>query len=132
MNRSDYTSNPDAPEIDHEVHPVWRGIGCILLFVIPIMSFAAAATIIEQNSVKGWFVIPADLTRIPIPAFFTSTFPGWIADDFYAKVLVAIVFAVLFFGLFTVFYSMLYRMGGGYRPSPLDAPPPKPAQKPRR
>jgi len=42
------------------VHPIWRGIGCILIIVIPVLSFIMA-TILINNRTIPWFDIPQDL-----------------------------------------------------------------------
>lgn len=105
------------------IHPVWRGFGCIMVVIIPLMSFAASAILMDANARNGWVEIPRDLDRLPDLASFAGSLPDWIIVDFYAKVLVAVVFSFLLFGVFTIVYSLAYRMSGGFRPSPVDAPP---------
>ncbi len=123
MNRRGYGSNANTTDNADEIHPIWRGFGCVMLFLIPVMAFAAAVSIIDLNAERNWFDIPADLNRLPDLNKLITGLPAWIVDDFYAKLLVAVVFAVLFFGIFVIIYSLVFRMSGGYRPSPLDAPP---------
>jgi hypothetical protein len=123
MNRRGYGSNAKTTDNADEIHPIWRGFGCVMLFLIPVMAFAAAVSIIDLNAERNWFDIPADLNRLPDLNKLITGLPAWIVDDFYAKLLVAVVFAVLFFGIFVIIYSLVFRMSGGYRPSPLDAPP---------
>lgn len=113
------TSDQGSQPLRGEIHPVWRGIGCIMMFLIPLVSF-----VIAHELVMGPLLayIPRELSaslpvRIPpIPdAYFFF---------FFAKILVACVIALLVFGLFTIVYSLLYRAGGGMRRSVVDAPPP--------
>jgi hypothetical protein len=105
------------------IHPIWRGIGCILAVIIPLMAFAAAAILMDANAQRGWIEIPRDLERLPDLTRLAGSLPDWIIVDFYAKLLVAVAITLLLFGILTMIYSLVYRMGGGYRPSPVDAPP---------
>jgi hypothetical protein len=43
------------------VHPIWRGIGCILIIVIPVLSFIIATILINNRATIPWFDIPQDL-----------------------------------------------------------------------
>lgn len=117
------TSSNEIQQQKSAIHPVWRGIGCVLVVIIPLMSFAAAAVLIDANAERGWVEIPRDLERLPDLGFAAGIMPDWIFVDFYAKLLVAVMFSFLIFGVFTIVYSLAYRMGGGYQPSPVDAPP---------
>jgi hypothetical protein len=125
MNRRGYGTSADTSVNKDEIHPIWRGFGCVMLVIIPLMAFAAAVAIIDLNAQRDWFDIPAELNQLPSPDSLVAGLPAWIVDDFYAKLLVAVVCAVLFFGIFVIIYSLVYRMSGGYRSSPLDAPPQK-------
>lgn len=116
------TSSTELQQQKSAIHPVWRGIGCILVVIIPLMSFAAAAILMDANAQNGWVEIPSDLERLPDLGALSGSLPDWIIVDFYAKALVAVLFSFLIFGAFTIVYSLAYRMGGGYRPSPVDAP----------
>lgn len=44
-----------------QVHPIWRGIGCLLLVIIPITAYAAGAVLLQQNAEYNWFRIPANM-----------------------------------------------------------------------
>jgi hypothetical protein len=123
MSRRGYTTSRSAPDANDQIHPVWRGIGCLMLVIIPVMSFALSVILLDQNAIQGWFEIPNELDRLPVPDFMTDVLPNWITGDFYAKLLLTVVFSLLIFGVFTIFYSLVYRMSGGYATSPTDAPP---------
>jgi len=43
------------------VHPIWRGIGCLIAVVIPILFFMVASILIENRSQLTWLIIPQDL-----------------------------------------------------------------------
>jgi hypothetical protein len=101
-----------------DVHPIWRGIGCILFIIIPVISYAGATLLVEANNTEGWYPVPRELTG---PAQYPYLF---------ANLAVAAILAVLGFVLLTVLYSLLYRVAGPPQYGPLDAPPPR--RKPRK
>jgi len=43
------------------VHPIWRGIGCILMIVVPGISYIIATILIDNRATIPWFEIPQDL-----------------------------------------------------------------------
>lgn len=43
-----------------QIHPVWRGIGLVMIVFIPIISFVAATLVLQYNSTKNWFPVPAE------------------------------------------------------------------------
>jgi len=103
MGKYTHYSRPAQPE-KRSAHPVWRGIGCLLLILIPILSFAAARTFLQENAQANWIAIPRELTgSVVIPALGRVSF---------AELSCTIVFMVVGFGLMTVLYSMFYRLAG--------------------
>lgn len=122
----DYSSKPPDPYKEGaQIHPVWRGIGCILVVIIPIMAYILAHELVE-GPLLGY--IPRELVFTPalpdlgvIPVIWFRYLP--------AKLLVGAVIALVIFGLLTVLYSVMYGMGGGYRRGATDAAPLKPRKK---
>lgn len=112
-----------------QVHPIWRGFGCILLFIIPVMAYTVAMMIVEANVTQRWFDIPPELVY-SLPASVSRGLPASVTNLFLVKLLIAVAISFLLFGIFTVTYSLVYRMSGGYRLGPTDVPPPK--QRPKR
>ena len=43
-----------------EPHPIWRGIGFIILLITPVLGYFAAILLIAENQNKGWVSIPVD------------------------------------------------------------------------
>jgi hypothetical protein len=97
------------------IHPVWRGLGCLLIILIPIISFAAARLLVQANSEQGWIVIPDELAGA-----FSAPFVGVVT---YTDLAVTMIVLIVFFGLATILYSMVYRLFGPPRYGPLDSPP---------
>jgi hypothetical protein len=106
------------------VHPIWRGIGCFLMILIPIMAYAAAELLVEQNASAGWIAIPVELAR-------TVTVPG-LGDlpHFYATLAVTILLMVLGFSLLTVVFAFFWGAAGPPRYGPLDSRPLRHSDRP--
>jgi hypothetical protein len=99
------------------IHPVWQGIGCILMFLIPVISYAAAVLIVQANVEQGWLPMPAELTRSVQILDYGSV------DYLFANLLVAALLSILIFTVMFAFYSLLYRSVGPSQYGPMDAPP---------
>lgn len=113
MGRYNRYDRQEIEEKPWEIHPVWRGIGFILIILIPILSYAGAVLFVEANAEQGWFVLPTEFEG-----------PGW-SPFLYAHLLIGVLFAVSGFGLMTIVYSFLYQIIGPPKYGPMDAPPPK-------
>jgi uncharacterized membrane protein YhaH (DUF805 family) len=106
------------------VHPVWSGIGCFLMILIPIMSYAAAELLIEQNDSARWVAIPGELARtIAVPVL--GDFP-----HLYATLVVTILLMVLGFSVLTVVFGFFWGAVGPSRYGPLDARPLRRSDRP--
>lgn len=107
-----------------KVHPIWMGIGCLLLILIPIISYAGAALLVETNIEAKWIAVSSDLMRtITIPAV------GLKVPHLLANLLLAAVLALIGFGVLMVIYAILYSLIGPEKYSPLDSPPVKESPK---
>lgn len=81
------------------VHPIWRGLGFLLMGLIAIMSYAGANLLVEANKTKGWIAVPVGI-RGGV---------SW-APDLYAELIVAFFLAIIGFGTLTIVYSIIYRI----------------------
>ena len=48
---------------DKNVHPIWRGIGCMMLILIPVMAYAAADLFLQAAPGWGFFPRSSDIYR---------------------------------------------------------------------
>ncbi|MEJ2597403.1 MAG: hypothetical protein P8Z00_03675 [Anaerolineales bacterium] len=114
------------PRQQQGVHPIWRGIGCFLMILIPIMSYAGAEILIEQNSSAHWVAVPVELARtVPVPMLGN-------VPHFYATLVVMILLMVLGFGVLTVVFAFFWSAVGPSKYGPLDARPVRRSDKPPR
>jgi hypothetical protein len=115
-----------------KINPVWRGIGCLLLLLVPIMSWYATELFLQsnQNIALPWeltkvVAIPytriADIDRLIllINGYFAST--GFV----FGQLFFTIIFSIIGFGVMAFLYAVLYRVAGPPRYGPFDVPPNK-------
>ena len=122
------------------IHPIWRGIGCILMVLVPIISFAAA-NVTLQYSIDNGLPIPYQLLGSPKLPDWAYNLP--IIQDFaiffssltnlYGILFLMLVYIIILSGILSLGYSILYRVFGPPRYSAIDAPPPnrRPLKKSR-
>lgn len=109
----------------YEIHPIWRGIGCLLIIISPIIAYSLAHILVNMNLDNGWYVIPRELAQ-------TILIPGinFAIPYLYAKLMLTVIFLILGAGLLMIIYAMIYQLFGPGRFGPLDAKPVR--QNPKR
>jgi len=115
-----------------EPHPIWRGIGCFIIIVVPVLSFAAADLSLPFFLNRG--LVPKELLVTPAtPDWMWTLIPG-LAPIFQflfgryaigAILILTVLFIIILGGIFSVLYSFMYRTVAPSRYGPMDAPPPK-------
>jgi hypothetical protein len=109
------TAPPPRP---WDIHPIWRGIGCILFLVGPIIAFAAAHILVDTIIEQNWIAVPYEMSgTIVLP------FVNYPIHHFFADLLVAALLLLLGFALIMIVYSVIYGFLGPSRYGPLDSPP---------
>jgi hypothetical protein len=114
-----YSTRQAAPKPrPYDVHPVWRGIGCLLTLIGPPLAYATAHLLVSMNLERGWYPLPGELLNsVTIPGInFTIT-------HVYADLLMTIVVMVAGVAILMVLYTALYGLLGPKRYGPLDSPP---------
>jgi len=115
------------------IHPIWRGIGCLMLLIIPMIAFAAADTFFDQASdlrIFGSTVFPN--TGIMYRVFFSFEIFGDTTVRFtFFHLVFTILFCVVGYLIFSFIYAVVYRVSGPPQYGPTDSPPLR-RSKPRR
>lgn len=112
-----FNPRASAAQRPWDIHPIWRGIGCLLMILIPVMAYAGAVLLVQANLSQGWVPIGSELSqRVTIPN--VGSF-----DYLFANLLVAGILAMLGFGLIVAIYALVYRAVGPSHLGPLDAEP---------
>lgn len=120
-----------SPPRKKEMSPIWRGIGCLLMIVVPILSYYIGLALLQAAKQRS-LVPDYLLARIELPAFaWNLPVLGPLArflyslQDPWATLLFFLVTLFLLSGLISLVYSALYEMFGPPRYGELDAPPPR-------
>src|SRR6266508_1558210 len=95
-----------------QTHPIWRGIGCLLIIIITLISISAAKLTIDYGLKNGW-TIPYQLLGNPslpdyfykVPALVTIFGPITLVNNFYAYLATTIIYLILLGGLASFGYA---------------------------
>jgi len=114
-----YSHRPtEVKERPYEIHPIWRGIGCIMLIIAPFMAFSAAHILVNLDMEYGWLAVPREMRGAV-----TIDLLGLTIEHLYADLLIMVLLLLLGFGLLMVLYAIIYGMTGPKRFGPMDSPP---------
>ncbi|MFZ5855443.1 MAG: hypothetical protein ACOYZ6_01305 [Chloroflexota bacterium] len=124
-----YEKSP--PSRSKDPHPVWRGIGCLIMLIVPALSLGLS-TILVQISPSLGIQLPDGLLGRPVMPELLFKVPGlvgilnWIQslNNLYAILVGMFTITVLLAGLIALIYAFTYRVVGPPRYSGIDAPPP--------
>lgn len=97
------------------IHPIWRGIGCFLLILLPVLAFVGSKLLVQRNFELRWIELPRELQL-----WFVVPVVGRV---YIADLALTIIMLVVVFGVATLVYALLYRLMGPPRHGPLDSPP---------
>ncbi len=112
------------------VHPVMRGIGCIMIIVVPILAWGIAVLLVNYGAAHGWPIpptwygpptIPPLLSKLqglqPILQFLQAQ------NNLKANLIFAVAITVVIGGIMSMIYGYIYTIFGPPRYGPQDAPP---------
>jgi hypothetical protein len=126
---STYTHKPEKPR-DQGVHPVMRGIGCILMIAVPILAYGISLVLVDYGVKRGWPIPPAWFGPLTIHPLlwkvqglqsilqFLEAQPDLEAHLAFTAVIVLVIG-----GIMTLFYGWVYAIFGPPKYGPQDAPP---------
>ena len=126
------SAKPIQKPLDTGPHVIWRGLGCLMMVIIPVISYAAAYEIVNYGLTNGW-IIPYQFLGTPqLPELIRKSNALWALfrpitsiQNFYAYVAFGTLIMVLISGTISVIYAVVYRILGPSRWGPLAMPPPK-------
>jgi len=138
MGRFGYQRYQQVKEHRWKVHPIWRGIGCIFVVIIPFMSIVGGRLLNAANQKTNFMRIPPDwMGFIDFTKFLQSTraitaeMPGLIGvvqtiagwKIYKMEAVLTVAFLIIGFGLMAILYGLMYSVVGPPRYGPVDAPP---------
>jgi hypothetical protein len=124
-----YKRTPPKPR-NLGVHPVMRGIGCIMMIVVPILAYGTALLLVDYGIRQGWPIPPDWLQPIrihPLLLRLEGLEPIWnfllVQDNLIAVLVFTIAIMIVVGGIMSVLYGYMYTLFGPPRYGPQDAPP---------
>jgi hypothetical protein len=114
----------------NQVNPVMRGIGCILIVLIPILAYGSAVYLVNYGERSGW---PIPLVWLGTPGIYPLLWKlGGLTvvlnyiqaqNNLVANLIFAIAIAIVIFGILAIIYGAIYRIFGPPQYGPTDVPP---------
>ena len=123
-------SRPKPRPRDLGVHPVMRGIGCIMIVLVPILAYGLAILLVIYGASRGW-PIPSSWFGPPTIHPLLQNIQGLqmiiaflqTQNNLEANLVFAIALTILIGGLMAIIYGYIYALFGPPRYGPQDAPP---------
>lgn len=112
MSNNNYYNDRQKKSLNKmEIHPIWRGIGFILLIITPVIAYFCSIFLLDENIKNGWVKIPKDIIAY-----------GNSDPYIYLKIFLTVVFMVLIYGIYTFITFLLFSLFGPKRYGPYDVP----------
>jgi|WetSurSiteA1Bulk_404760.scaffolds.fasta_scaffold65340_2 quinol-cytochrome oxidoreductase complex cytochrome b subunit len=92
-------------------HPIWRGIGILLIVLLPVMGYLGAMVILDENKRQVWFRVPHALL-VPGPD-----------NLLLVKVILTIAIAAILYFIIMMITFIIFRIVSPPKLGPTDAPP---------
>jgi hypothetical protein len=114
-----------------KIHPAMRGLGCLTMAVVPLLSYGIAAEL-AKGPARGWRLPPEWFGTPQIPSFlYSSKYLVGIANalqsqqNLTANLILGSLIMVVLFGIMTIIFGFLYNMIAPSKYGPHDVPPPR-------
>jgi len=117
-----------TPQARYTIHPVWTGIGFLMIIIVPIMAWAGATEAVNFAWAQGWSLmrnfpmylsLPDLLNIIPGISFITGI------ANLPALVTFFVIILIILTGILSFAYAAVYRIVGPPRYSSQDEPAPR-------
>lgn len=97
---------------EKELHPVWRGVGCVMLVLLGIGGYWFGSWFLQANAESGWVYIPPLL-------YYPPFLPTWLPSGLVIRLALGLLFVVFGYGVLSFAYAVLFPI----KPGETDAPP---------
>ena len=94
------------------LHPIWRGVGCVLLVALTLAGYFFAGWFLRANAENRWIYLPADLINPPISRY--------LAGGILVKVVVALLFLISSYTILSFVYAIIFPIKPGEFDVPLE------------
>jgi hypothetical protein len=106
-----YQTRKDTNKEKEQIHPIWRGIGCILLILIPVISYITADYLVTNRDNLSWVIISENLIVKNLP-------DPYILE----KLLYTAIFVFVLYLILTIITFFMNKFLGPSRYGPYDVP----------
>jgi hypothetical protein len=121
----------ETVSVKKTVNPYMRGIGCLLMVIVPVFSYAVGDYLAKQRF--GWQILPEGW-------YVNMTFPDWIAnvsglnavagwlgsiENLPATLAIAMLVTIVVGGILSIIYGYMYNLLTPSKYGPMDVPPPR-------
>jgi quinol-cytochrome oxidoreductase complex cytochrome b subunit len=104
-----YQVRKPMDEEKKKVHPIWRGIGCISMAVIPVLSYIGAVQLLSNRDHLKWIIVPQEIVL-----------KKFIDPMILVKLLYALIIALLLFLILAFITFVINRLFGPSKYGPYD------------
>ncbi len=126
---SSYSRPKPKPNLN-VVHPVMRGIGCIMIIVVPILAYGISVLLVNYGGTHGWPIPPDWFGQPTMPPLLwklqglqTILYFLQAQNNLKANVIFTIALIVVIGGIMSMIYGYMYTLFGPPRYGPQDEPP---------
>jgi quinol-cytochrome oxidoreductase complex cytochrome b subunit len=93
------------------VHPVWRGVGILLMVLMPVMGYVGSLLLLDENNKHSWVRIPNELL-VPGPDHLLLV-----------KAIMTVVIGASIYFIFMMLTFIIFRIVAPPKLGPTDVPP---------
>lgn len=116
----------------YKIHPVWAGIGFLMVILVPIITWVGATELISFGQTQHWpvlssfprFLSPGILSGIPGMNLLSQI------ENLPAISIFFVLMLIIISGVLSMVYAFVYRIVGPPRYAPDDIPAPRVKTKP--
>jgi hypothetical protein len=118
------------PPRNKDVHPIMRGIGCIMMVIVPIMAYGTSIIAVDYGAKRGWPIPPEWYGAPSIPDLLwklkgLEPILYWLQgrNNLEAYLVFTAVITAIVGVLMILLYGYIYTIFGPPKYGPQDAPP---------
>lgn len=132
MGKYNSFSRKRVPKPADGPHPIWRGIGCLMIVIVPVISFGLALITLDAALALRWPVPSQFLGNPDLPNFLyrsqalvplLNAITGM--TNLYGYLAITLIYMIILGAILSFVYALLYRMVGPSTYGPMDMPPPR-------
>ena len=84
----------------YRMHPVWRGVGCLMVVFLGFVGYYASGWLLEANAVNQWVYLP--------PELLSPSFASWLPQGAFIRIAVGLIVVMLGYGVLNIIYAIIF------------------------